>query len=67
MPRMISKVPHMYDRRNLAVGDEFEADERHVKLLTVIGRAEVKKLDYKRRDMNAQPRSGGKSSKQAQA
>ena len=41
MPKMISKVGHIYDGRNLAAGDPFEADPAFVHTLTVLGRAEL--------------------------
>lgn len=41
MPKMISKVAHTYDGRNLAPGDPFDADPAFVNTLTVLGRAEL--------------------------
>ena len=41
MVKMVTKKPHDYAGRQLHEGDEFEAEDAHVQLLTVLGRAEV--------------------------
>lgn len=39
MARMISVVRHEYAGRELKAGDEFEVEDKHVQLLTTLGRA----------------------------
>ncbi len=39
--KMITKIPHQYAGRELSEGDEFDCEDDHVVLLTVLGRAEV--------------------------
>jgi len=41
MPKMISKMAHTYDGRNLAPGEPFEAHEEYVHALELLGRAEL--------------------------
>ena len=41
MPKMISKVAHIYDGRALSAGDPFDADQQYVATLIAIGRAEL--------------------------
>ena len=43
MAIMTSKTVHMYAHRQLKVGERFEAEDRHVPVLTALGRAEVAK------------------------
>jgi hypothetical protein len=56
MPKMISKVAHIYDGRNLVAGDPFDADQQYVATLIAIGRAELAPASgqhYQTRDMVA--------------
>lgn len=39
--KMITKKPHEYAGRDLAPGDEFECEDDHVPIMTMLGRAEV--------------------------
>jgi hypothetical protein len=41
MPKMISKMAHTYDGRELAAGEPFEAHEEYVHALELLGRAEL--------------------------
>jgi hypothetical protein len=58
MPKMISKVAHIYAGRNLSPGDPFEADQEFVGTLVALGRAEIEPMrggttEYETRDMAA--------------
>jgi hypothetical protein len=54
MPRMISKVAHIYAGRTLSAGDPFDADQEYVETLIAIGRAELAPTQqYQTRDMVA--------------
>jgi len=54
MPRMISKVAHIYAGRTLSAGDPFDADQEYVATLIAIGRAELAPTQqYQTRDMVA--------------
>ena len=59
MPKMISKVDHVYDGRKLAPGDPFDADPAFVNTLTLLGRAELAPTnagqEYQTRVMQAAP------------
>lgn len=39
MPQMETKVAHRYGGRELSVGDKFEAEDRHVRVLIAQGKA----------------------------
>jgi hypothetical protein len=73
MPKMVSKVDHVYGGVQYRVGDTFEADPKFVQLMTVIGRAELvndspiaESSSYQRRDMTAESNKR-KSTKQRAA
>jgi hypothetical protein len=57
MPKMISKVAHIYAGRALSAGDPFEADTQYVATLVALGRAELAPMQsaqqYQTRDMAA--------------
>lgn len=44
--KMVTKTSHEYAGKNLAPGDEFDAESQaHVDLLTALGRAELKQTE----------------------
>jgi hypothetical protein len=65
MPRMISKVAHIYAGRTLSAGDPFDADQEYVGTLIAIGRAELAPTQqYQTRDMVASaPTASGERQK----
>lgn len=55
--RMISKSVHVYSQKTLRVGQAFESEPNHVKMLVATGRAEVAPPEIHTREITTEGRT----------